>query len=423
MHNEPLLLICTDDDAPAAEALVHATLAGWPDGDPPTAPPTLRRLSPLDVADPALRRADAGAVWLYAGDGFGRSQLYRCLDDLEEWRTPTMLTRIGERGEIGDTFRDGVAIAPPHADPAHLRLLLRSLMCQGELIRGLKQEMALLNRHQHGLSSAIHQLDEELRLAARTQRQFLPQQLPQLNGASCHVLFRPAGYVSGDIYDAQRLDEHHIGFYIADAVGHGVPAALLTMFVHQALRTREVIDGRHRIIPPDEALARLNSDMFSRQGASSQFVTACYGTLDCRTGELSIARGGHPAPLLLRQTGEIERLEPEGPLLGVFDEAEFDLMRTTVEPGDRLLIYSDGFELAFGDNDTPFSNSYVHELHKLREGPLDRALRDLEHKLDQQVGSLHQRDDLTALMIEVGETEGSTRGDRSESRSEELVVK
>ena len=89
----------------------------------------------------------------------------------------------------------------------------------------LRLELNVLRRRDETLNFYMNRLDEELRLAARIQQDFLPKTLPQVGNVHFHTLFRPAGYVSGDLYDVIRLDERHIAFYMADAVGHGMPAA------------------------------------------------------------------------------------------------------------------------------------------------------------------------------------------------------
>src|SRR5688572_8924311 len=103
----------------------------------------------------------------------------------------------------------------------------------------LGNELDVLRRRDAAHRFNIRRLDEELRLAARLQQDFLPKSLPQVGPVRFHTLFRPAGHVSGDIYDVMRLDETHVGFYIVDAVGHGMPAALLTMFLKNAMVTKE----------------------------------------------------------------------------------------------------------------------------------------------------------------------------------------
>ena len=72
------------------------------------------------------------------------------------------------------------------------------------------------------------------------------------------VLFRPAGYVSGDLYDVQRLDEDHVGFYVADAVGHGVPAAMMTVLIKHGMPMEQVSGNGYRSRPPEEALRPRN---------------------------------------------------------------------------------------------------------------------------------------------------------------------
>ncbi|MCJ7730115.1 MAG: SpoIIE family protein phosphatase, partial [Sedimentisphaerales bacterium] len=86
-----------------------------------------------------------------------------------------------------------------------------------------------------GDKAAMSSLTEQLRLAGQVQRDFLPSYLPDNDRLRWAAIFLPAECVSGDIYDVARLDEQHIGFYIADVVGHGMPAALLTIFIKQAL--------------------------------------------------------------------------------------------------------------------------------------------------------------------------------------------
>jgi sigma-B regulation protein RsbU (phosphoserine phosphatase) len=229
------------------------------------------------------------------------------------------------------------------------------------------------------------------------------------------VLFRPASYVSGDIYDVIRLDEKHIGFFIADAVGHGVPAALLTMYIKRSLVTKRIDPSNprgYRLTSPSEALDKLNRDLVEQQSGQVRFATACYGVVNCETYEACIGRAGHPFPIVLRGDGRTETLEPEGGLLGVFEEQEFDEVCLKLGPGDRLLLYSDGFETAFpGENDAAdravnkrrklATQHYVQEFEDLRGGTVEEAIGRLESKLDAAAGSLNQRDDLTLICLSV----------------------
>lgn len=198
----------------------------------------------------------------------------------------------------------------------------------------------------HG--SFVDSVKEQLRLAGLVQRDFLPAQLPNSNELQWAVTFLPAEWVSGDIYDVARIDEQHIGFYVADAVGHSMPAALLTMFIKQALVMRQTVDKSYRIFPPAEVVKNLNLRMAGQKLSGYQFATCCYCLLNVKTRQLTLARAGHPYPILLRPGQPPQQLEARGSLLGIFENAEFVQETVQLQAGDRLLLYSDGAESLVG---------------------------------------------------------------------------
>jgi len=185
---------------------------------------------------------------------------------------------------------------------------------------------------------------KQIRLASRVQRGFLPETLPSFGRASFDLVFRPVDYVSGDIYDVHRLDENHVGIAVADASGHGIPAALLTVYIKRALRGKEIENGSYRILSPDEVLLRLNEDIVDAQLAECPFVAAIYAVLNTETLELTLARGGAPFPICRRANGELEFLAPAGGVVGVLPDAQFATSTISLEPGDSVLLYSDGLE-------------------------------------------------------------------------------
>jgi serine phosphatase RsbU (regulator of sigma subunit) len=234
-----------------------------------------------------------------------------------------------------------------------------------------------------------------MRLAARLQQDFLPKKLPQLGRVHFHTLFRPAGYVSGDLYDVMRLDEKNLGFYMADAVGHGVPAALLTMFIKNALTTKEIIPGGYRLLAPGETMSKLNTSLVGQNLSYATFATAIYGMINIETLEVSLARGGHPNPVVLRADGRTEPLEADGSLLGIFEENTFSTATTT-------LAASDGVEVAFSDSDAKLNpEQWQTELEKRRHLGGEELIASLAHHLDNESGSLSPKDDLTIILLEV----------------------
>jgi sigma-B regulation protein RsbU (phosphoserine phosphatase) len=306
----------------------------------------------------------------------------------------------GMREQITMAGIDGNAPSPsaPSLQTAG-PVLQRMEQLQGEM-ESLRTELNLLRRRDETLNFYLNRIDEELRLAARLQQDFLPKELPEVGRVRFHTLYRPAGYVSGDLYDVMRLDENHVGFYMADAVGHGVPAALLTMFIKQALVTKEIIPGGYRLVPPGESLARLNQTLVDQNLAHATFATALYGIVNVRTLEVTVSRAGHPSPMLLRAGSEIEAIQPDGGLLGVFPNETYDVATVRLAPGDRLLVYTDGIEVAFGAEAID-TERWKSELAARMHLSSEDLLHDLCQHLDAQTGSLAPKDDVTAVILEV----------------------
>ncbi len=417
-HARPLLLVA-DRRAERDRVLAEATrlLEPWPASDRPE----LAVLG-LDAALTEPARLDQAAVaWLLLDDA-SQWELYELLGQVQERHIPTMLMRAGCEGPAGRAYDDGAVVCPANASPETVTCLLRALWSQAGPLSDLEAEASALRRQQGGLAGQIGRLDEELRLAAQLQREFLPAAMPRVAGYEFHVLWRPASYVSGDIYDVIRLDEHHVGLFVADAVGHGVPAALLTMYIKRSLLTKVVdaaLDGGYRVVEPGETMSQLNHDLLQRQGDRVRFTTACYAVLDCRSRQLTLARGGHPYPLLLSADGQSRMIECEGPVLGVFDDEPFQTTQVQLDEGDRLLLYTDGFELAFPDAAEPGKRArvanmdYAKAFEDLRQGSMEQALARLQRRLDEAAGSLNQRDDLTVVGLAVKGEDDAVRGGRA----------
>src|SRR5262249_3479613 len=196
-----------------------------------------------------------------------------------------------------------------------------------------------------GLEAASRQLDRELELARRIHQSFLPQRLPHVPQVRFAVRYQPCGQVGGDFYDVFRLDEQHLGFYVADAMGHGVPASLLTIFVKKGVRAKEIFGQQYRLVPPGEVLQRLNTDLIEQDLSENPFTPMVYVLLNFCDGSLSFARSGHPYPLYLPRDGEPCTWQVEGSLLGVFDTV-YPMQSHQLRPGDKVLLYTDGMDAA-----------------------------------------------------------------------------
>jgi sigma-B regulation protein RsbU (phosphoserine phosphatase) len=306
--------------------------------------------------------------------------------------------------------RHGVIFESWDADPGKIAAMLYALAERQSGVELLAREVMLAQRCSGGIRTEMDRIHEELHLAASIQREFTSAPLPKIPGLEFGVLFRPVNFVSGDIYNVRSLGEGCAAFFLADAVGHGVPAALLTMVLTSSLITTEN-DGRGpRILEPREVLARLNARLCQSCMGSGRFATALYGVIDAKSRTVRLAGAGHPWPLLVSRSGAAE-VHAEGPLLGVFPDAEFTQAQVTLEQGQTLLLYTDGFEAVFPARAEPApgdeagvwtGREYLCDMSRLMAadgGDLSSALRQIEHLLDEQSGSLHQSDDITALAI------------------------
>jgi len=269
---------------------------------------------------------------------------------------------------------------------------VRQMLMEPDAAQHLGQHVSLHLAH----------LDEELRLAARLQRDFLPKVGSLPEHLDVAYVYRPASWVSGDWFDVFQIDETRTGFCIADAVGHGVAAGLLTMFLRSAIHPprarRGAIDSS-----PAGALTRLNHALIDQALPGNRFVTAWYGVLCRKTRELVFARGGHPYPLRLSPGGPISPLTSEGGLLGINPLEELEECRTTLAAGERLLLYTDGLEAALdtgGPDGVP--GKAVHGfLRPLANLPVQTMIEKIEAGLDEAPGSLNPLDDVTIVAIQM----------------------
>ncbi len=300
--------------------------------------------------------------------------------------------------------RHGVLFERLDQNPAVVAAMAYALLERQSTVDILSREIALAHRCQAGIRHEIDMIHEELHLAAAIQREFMRGALPEVPGLDLGLLFRPMNFVSGDIYNVTRLSDRHVGFFVADAVGHGVPAALLTMVLTNSLCTTELgEDGRLKILPPATVLHRLNRKLCEDQPGSSRFATAVYGVMDLVERKVTVAGAGHPPPVVVGD-GPPREIMTEGPLLGVFDDGEFDQASYDLGEDNMLVVYTDGLESAFpGEKKLLARDLRIDRIRRLTEvgasGGVRPVIDRLTNMLDQQAGSLHQADDLTFLAL------------------------
>jgi sigma-B regulation protein RsbU (phosphoserine phosphatase) len=249
--------------------------------------------------------------------------------------------------------------------------------------------------------SFANTMTEQLTMAGQVQRDFLPRFLPDSEGFQWAVTFLPAEVVSGDMYDVARVDEKHIGFYVADVVGHGMPAALLTMYLKQAIMMRETIGNSYRVFEPEEVLTKLNLRMTEQKLSGNQFVTCCYCLLDMETLELTFSRGGHPYPVLIRSGCQPEQLQEQGSLVGVFGNVKFVQQTVKLNKGDKLLLYSDGAERFIGRFNDEGNFIFSDEFIGIKDLNINEINDRLSSCAQNRYVSPDDLDDITIVGLEI----------------------
>lgn len=211
------------------------------------------------------------------------------------------------------------------------------LALRGRQLKDSRDELATAVRVLEGQADIIEQ---DLQRAELIQRSLLPQEVPALQGFHVHSLWRPGHTVGGDMYDVVTIGDRYLAIVLADACGHGVSAAMLSVLFKQQLRLQDPATGLP--YPPAWALERINRSIVANRPAPGIFLTAVYALLDTQTNKLTVGSAGHPPVFWLRANGNMERITHTGPALGLEEDAQFDALEIEVKPGDKLLFYTDG---------------------------------------------------------------------------------
>src|SRR3954454_670526 len=192
-----------------------------------------------------------------------------------------------------------------------------------------------LVREQEAEAVTRQRFEQELEVARLIQQNFLPKELPDLPGWRVSAYYRPAREVGGDFYDVIPLPDGRVGFVVGDVTDKGVPAALVMSATRSVLRA-----SAQRIIEPGAVLERVNEHLVPDM-PEKMFVTCLYGVLEPATGLLRFANAGHDVPYVKTADG-VGELRARGMPLGLMAGMAYEEKETTLQPGESVLLHSDG---------------------------------------------------------------------------------
>jgi sigma-B regulation protein RsbU (phosphoserine phosphatase) len=270
---------------------------------------------------------DASGVWMSIRFG---SDIATTVDDLSSaarqiaggnfaWRTP-----VRSKGQLGD------------------------LTCNFN-------EMAIALEELQKVEAARLTFESELQVARSVQEYLYPRVAPVLPGVTVSGRTLAARMIGGDLYDFFELGRQRIGILCADVSGKGIPAALMMANLQAVARAHSGDDMDSAATAPAHFVEILNQQLTGRFG-DNRYASLFWAVYDAQTATLTYVNAGHPSPMLTHSTGEIERLDSGGVPIGMFVKAQYTARKLEMQPGDRLVIFTDGLtdaenaaEEEFGD--------------------------------------------------------------------------
>ncbi len=235
---------------------------------------------------------------------------------------------------------------------------------------------------------------QELKLASQIQRDLLPREPPHHAGYDIAGATFPARTVGGDYFDFIPLGEHKVAVCVGDIAGKGLPAALLMANLQASLHgiTNAADTAK-------DCVARLNQHLYRSTGPE-KFATLFYATLDTASHELTYCNAGHEPPLLFTGRDEPKLLQEGGTVIGIGEGLPFEEATVRFEPGDVLVVYSDGITEAMNPVKEQFGEETLMRLVRQDIGlSADELIARITEAVKAHAGEAPQHDDITALVV------------------------
>jgi len=348
---------------------------------------------------------------------FSRSIVLRCLDTAQAFLSDdaSQDNRIQTSQSVVD-FRIRSVMCVPLVNPEGKAFGVIQLDTQDrskkftksdlELLCGVANQAAIALENVRMMQDAVVQerMKRDLQLAHEVQMSCLPQKLPEVAGYNFHAFYRAAYMVGGDYYDFIPLSpagasKERLVMALGDVAGKGMPAALLVTKLTSEARYNFLREG-----DAAKAVASLNNLLAPQCTKMDRFITLAVAVLDPTTHTVTLANAGHPSPLLYRAaTRTISECVPRkvsGLALGIMEDYPFDSCQVKLEPGDALVIYSDGVSDAENAAGTQLSApTILSTLQAVGNGSPKALIDGLMKTVTQHTAGAKQNDDITLVAL------------------------
>lgn len=322
------------------------------------------------------------------------SLLIRNIQDEEALRAMHSIVSQGVHTLIAVPLQtDERVIGLIYVDTAHwLRefssddLDLLTVMANVAAIRIERERLAELEHTRRRLASELEQ-------AAEIQKQFLPQRVPGVPGLGIAGFNASCRTVGGDYYDFVIHPDGRIAVMVGDVCGKGMPAALLMMTLQARVQVLAEDPGS-----PAKLVERLNR-ILTAASLNNRFISFFFSVVVPATGEMSYCNAGHNPPLLVRSSGQIEWLDGGGPVLGILPEIPYEERQIQLEPGEVVVLFSDGVTEAANSEGEEFGENRLAELAcQVRHQPAEAILENLRKAVQDWIAGAAD-DDITLVVL------------------------
>lgn len=243
-------------------------------------------------------------------------------------------------------------------------------------------------------------LSDEFSLAKRMQIASLSKEV-QEEKFEVSTLFSPASHIAGDLYRWFKIDDHKIGILIIDVMGHGIPSALVNMWLHALIK--ELILRNSSPLRVMESLNNRIHELFLEDNYELQhYATAFYGVINLEKGEMEYVNAGHPPVLLMNKEGKITELAATAVPLGLFSDQDMSTKKISQIEASRLFLYTDGlFDFLEELSNSEGKQHLLTMLDMKRNQPSKKIIDDMNDLINQ--GAFLQKDDICLMIVDLKE--------------------
>jgi sigma-B regulation protein RsbU (phosphoserine phosphatase) len=255
--------------------------------------------------------------------------------------------------------------------------------------------IAIENARLYELAVEKGRIERELQVAYQVQASLIPAHTPRIDGWEFATYWSPARIVGGDYYDFIAMDAGRLGILIGDVSDKGMPAALLMASARSTLRASIA-----RADSPVDAITQANH-LICTDALNGMFITLFFAQLDTTTGMLTYVNAGHNPPLLYRAAlDEFVELERTGIIIGFDPATKYQQAATTIQPGDMLVLYTDGITETVNTHDEQFGLDRFQTLLRAQQTePIQQTIAAIKSALCEYTNNIAPADDVTAVIV------------------------